>query len=430
MLSELCGNLETIIELIIIFIYLYIVKKYLFLEPDMEKSKQNKYNLFCVALIVGVYFFVGEDATAIVLLLSALNIALGRKKRRILGCLLIVPMIGFTNGFMGPILILPSILLEFSWYQEKIYSLIIYSVVITLLVLFYFKGKKWRKNFDEEREKRFMHKWEKVLLCVVGMLLMVYSTTMSTLPPKQLTVDEVIRQMKVEKTITGVVVLGITITVILLILQGNKRHYYYVQAKNRSHKIEKISKQMVTALANTIDAKDSYTNGHSTRVAKYSVMLAKRLGYEGEKLEQLEYAAMLHDIGKIGVPREIINKPSRLTDEEYEIIKTHPGIGAGILKEISEIPDIAIGARWHHERYDGKGYPDKLSGEDIPQLARIIGVADAYDAMTSKRSYRDVLSQDIVRSEIEKGKGTQFDPNIAEVMLKLMDEDKEYVMHE
>lgn len=201
-------------------------------------------------------------------------------------------------------------------------------------------------------------------------------------------------------------------------------------AERRRQKVERMSLQMVHALANTIDAKDSYTNGHSTRVAEYSVMIAKRMGYTGEKLEQLQYAALLHDIGKIGVPREIINKTSRLTDEEYEIIKTHPAIGANILNEISEIPDIAIGARWHHERYDGKGYPDHLKGNEIPEIARIIGVADAYDAMTSKRSYRDVLPQNVVREELEKGKASQFDPEIADIMMRLMDEDKGYKMHE
>ena len=201
-------------------------------------------------------------------------------------------------------------------------------------------------------------------------------------------------------------------------------------AEKRRQSVERMSMQMVQALVNTIDAKDSYTNGHSTRVAKYAVMLAERLGYSGEKLEHLQYTALLHDIGKIGVPKEIINKPTRLTDEEYEIIKTHPVIGSKILQEISEIPDIAIGARWHHERFDGKGYPDGLQGYEIPETARIIGVADAYDAMTSNRSYRNYLPQEKVRDEIEKGKGTQFDPQIAELMLELIRGDKDYTMHE
>ena len=133
---------------------------------------------------------------------------------------------------------------------------------------------------------------------------------------------------------------------------------------------------------------------------------------------------MLHDIGKIGISNEIINKTGKLTDEGVRNHKTHPSIGGDILSNISEIPNIAIGARWHHERYDGKGYPDGLKGKDIPELARIIGVADAYDANDIKRSYRDVLSQEIVRLEIEKGKGTQFDPVFAEIMLEMIDEDK------
>ncbi len=201
-------------------------------------------------------------------------------------------------------------------------------------------------------------------------------------------------------------------------------------ARKRRESVERLIIQMVQALANTIDAKDSYTNGHSTRVAKYSGMLAERMGYTGERLQLVRYTALLHDIGKIGIPEEIINKPSRLTDEEYEIIKTHPEIGGKILKEITEIPDIAIGARWHHERYDGKGYPDGLQGTEIPEIARIIGVADAYDAMTSRRSYRGIIPQETVRGELERGKGCQFDPEIAALMLALIDEDKDYEMHE
>ena len=242
--------------------------------------------------------------------------------------------------------------------------------------------------------------------------------------------NDVARDIALSMIAEGTMSFVLTLTTIILIMQGNKRSYYADVAEKRRQSMEKISLQMVQALANTIDAKDSYTNGHSTRVAEYSVMLARRMNYTGEKLEHLYYAALLHDIGKIGVPREIINKPSKLTDEEYAIIKSHPQIGSDILKEITEIPDIAIGARYHHERYDGKGYPDGLCGEDIPELARIIGVADAYDAMTSKRSYRDVLAQEIVREEIEKGKGTQFDSKIAEIMLELIDEDVNYKMHE
>ena len=201
-------------------------------------------------------------------------------------------------------------------------------------------------------------------------------------------------------------------------------------AEQRRQSVERLSLQMVQSLANAIDAKDSYTNGHSTRVAMYAGMIAENMGYAGEQLERLRYAALLHDIGKIGIPEEIINKPAKLTDEEYEIIKTHTDIGGNILKEISEIPEISVGARWHHERYDGRGYPDHLEDDNIPELARIIGVADSYDAMTSNRSYRGLLSQEAVLSEMEKGRGTQFDPKIADVMIELIKNDTDYSMHE
>ncbi len=202
------------------------------------------------------------------------------------------------------------------------------------------------------------------------------------------------------------------------------------KAEEKKKQFQRLSIQVMQSLAGAIDAKDRYTKGHSQRVAMYSREIAGRYGYDEEKQEDVYFAGMLHDIGKIGIPNEIINKTGKLTDEEYEIIKTHPSIGGDILSNISEIPNIAIGARWHHERYDGKGYPDGLKGKDIPELARVIGVADAYDAMTSKRSYRDVLSQEIVRLEIKKGKGTQFDPVFAEIMLEMIDEDKNYDMHE
>ena len=186
----------------------------------------------------------------------------------------------------------------------------------------------------------------------------------------------------------------------------------------------------VQTLAQAIDAKDSYTNGHSLRVAKYSVMLGKRLGFSETDLGRLQYVSLLHDVGKIGIADNILNKKGKLTEEEYAIIKSHSSIGAKILSNISEIPDVATGAKYHHERYDGTGYPAGLKGEDIPLIARIIAVADSYDAMTSKRSYRDALPQKVVRHEIACGLGSQFDPVIGKLMLDIIDEDKEYTLQE
>lgn len=197
-----------------------------------------------------------------------------------------------------------------------------------------------------------------------------------------------------------------------------------------NRKVANLSYQIMEAMSAAIDAKDRYTHGHSDRVAQYSRELARRMGKTGQELVDIYYIGLLHDVGKIGVPNEIINKPDRLTDEEFAIIKTHPGVGAAILENISEMPSLSVGAHWHHERYDGSGYPDGLSGEDIPQIARIIGVADSYDAMSSNRSYRRALPQEVIIGELLKGKGTQFDPVIAELMIGMIREDVNYDLRE
>ena len=207
--------------------------------------------------------------------------------------------------------------------------------------------------------------------------------------------------------------------------------------KNLSREVDKKTKEnknlflhVVRSLADAIDAKDSYTNGHSGRVAEYSREIARRYGYDEQEQSDIYMMGLLHDVGKIGIRDEVINKPGRLTDEEYEEIKSHPVVGYRILSNIKEMPSLATGARWHHERYDGKGYPDGLAGEKIPEAARIIAVADAYDAMTSYRSYRGVIPQDKVKQEILKCSGTQFDPKFANIMVSMMDEDAGYDLHE
>ena len=214
---------------------------------------------------------------------------------------------------------------------------------------------------------------------------------------------------------------------------------FYVIVKNMEYlnetikakdEIRELSVEVMEALARTIDAKDQYTRGHSTRVAKYARMIAEKMGLDKESQENIYYMGLLHDIGKIGVPKEIINKPSRLNDLEYKIIQTHPVKGHEILSEIKSRPSLSTGARWHHERMDGKGYPDRKQGEEIPLEARIIAVADSYDAMTSNRSYRSYLPQQKVREELLKNIGTQFDEIPTKCMVEIIDQDKEYKLHE
>lgn len=210
------------------------------------------------------------------------------------------------------------------------------------------------------------------------------------------------------------------------------RDYFMLERENARNrrKAEKLTYQIMETLVQTIEAKDKYTKGHSARVAEYAKALAEKMGMTKEEQNEIYYMGMLHDIGKIGIADTIINKPGKLTDEEYAVIKTHPVVGYNILKNMDEIKGIENGARWHHERYDGKGYPDGLSGEEIPLYARIIAVADVYDAMTSNRSYRSVLPQKEVREEIRRVSATQLDPVIAGCMVQLIDADVNYEMRQ
>ncbi len=228
----------------------------------------------------------------------------------------------------------------------------------------------------------------------------------------------------------GILVSGLVFLIIVVFCAISARRINKYQQKEYESKerLDRMNSNIIRALAYTIDAKDCYTSGHSQRVADYSLAIAKRMGKSEEEQQIIYYAGLLHDVGKIRVPEEIINKPGKLTEEEFNQIRIHPVSGYHILKDIHEDVRIAYGAKYHHERYNGKGYPNGLEGENIPEIARIIGVADAYDAMASNRSYRGALPQEVVRSEIEKGKGEQFDAKIADIMLQMIDEDKNYTM--
>ena len=181
-----------------------------------------------------------------------------------------------------------------------------------------------------------------------------------------------------------------------------------------------MGKQTVAAIARAVDAKDERTGGHSTRVALYSGQIAKAYGLDEKQCREIEWAAQLHDIGKIAIPDAILNKDSRLTDDEYAVMKSHTTRGAEILKDFTLLDHVTEGAQFHHERPDGRGYPRGLKGEDIPLYARIIGVADAFDAMTANRVYRKQMDFGYVLGELEKGRGTQFAPEFVDILLNLI----------
>ena len=192
------------------------------------------------------------------------------------------------------------------------------------------------------------------------------------------------------------------------------------ELENTYEKLEKAYLDSIETLRYTVEAKDPYTRGHSDRVSEYSVLLGKYLGLPENDLKTLQVGGLFHDIGKIGIPDSILLKTSRLTDDEYSEIKNHPAIGSHILCNAEVFKDIIPIVKHHHERFDGRGYPSKLQGNDIPYLARITAIADTFDAMISKRTYRDALSIDIVKEEFLKNSGTQFDPNLTNVFLNIL----------
>ncbi len=206
-----------------------------------------------------------------------------------------------------------------------------------------------------------------------------------------------------------------------LIVEGAISYRVGKYEKTHSAYKELVSESLRT-IANIIDTKDEYTKGHSLRVAIYSRMIAERMGMSEYEQERSYYIGLLHDIGKVGIPVSILTKPGRLTTEEFEIIKRHPSVGAQIMKDFSSIPGVINGIKYHHERYDGNGYNEGLKGEDIPLEGRIIAVADAYDAMSSRRCYRNSLSYDFIMDELKRNSGIQFDPEILKYMIAMVEE--------
>lgn len=216
--------------------------------------------------------------------------------------------------------------------------------------------------------------------------------------------------------IIGLSIIWITCLVAAIAVRMNTKRF--IEQRNRD---QKAIDQTMQTFVNFIEAKDPSTSGHSLRVAQYSKMIAKELGFNEDECNQVYYIALMHDCGKIFIPDEILTKPGRLTDSEYEIMKKHTVYGMDILRDFTAIDGMGSGALNHHERYDGKGYPNGISGEDIPVIGRIICVSDAFDAMNSPRCYRSSLSRDIIISELKNNRGKQFDPVMVDCLLSLID---------
>lgn len=294
-----------------------------------------------------------------------------------------------------------------------------FCILLLILIPLAFLLSFWQKAIYEKRLFR-----TSLMVCFVILVFFLSVLKITIFPGTGLYIISVVSQNILNVYTAAITVASFIISSIAFTTVSTSEN------EKRDDKYEDLSLKLIAALSQSVEAKDEYTKGHSSRVAKYSRMIATKSGWSEEDQKKVYYAGLLHDVGKIGIADEIINKKGRLTDEEFEKIKTHTIIGERILKDIKDFPEFLVAAKSHHERYDGRGYPEHLIGEMIPDIARIIGVADSYDAMTSNRSYRSVMPQEAVREQIQNGLGTQFDPFYGRIMLEIIAEDKGYLLHE
>lgn len=232
----------------------------------------------------------------------------------------------------------------------------------------------------------------------------------------------IFKNMQITESVWFYVALALLIALLVwLIVRAATRHKMNVLMKKQEEQSKYIN-DITKVFSECVDMRDPYTNGHSARVARYTAMLAEKLGKNKEQVERMYHIALLHDVGKISIPDAILNKPEKLTEEEFLTMRSHAQRGYDVLKEIAIDPDLALGAGFHHERYDGKGYPKGLKGDEIPEVAQIIGVADTFDAMYSTRPYRKKMELSAVVKEISRISGTQLSPRVVDAFLQLYEE--------
>lgn len=430
----MAATLLEILETAAITVSGFLIKKYVFLEPDMEAEKQRGFYLLSFFVIGIAFLFFGKDAANMAaLLMIGLNICLGRKKHRLQGLISMIPFPGIINGLLVPVLLVPPYLLALPAQETQIYQFMLYGGLAVLLILFYWKGKSWRGWFQENMQNRSLRKSERYLLWVIGILMLLFAnhTTMQIMVDSGnvRAADRIYgRGLAPFIGITSASAFVMTITIIVLIVQGNKRSFYH-------EKISHMQSGMVTFLAEVVENRDDNTGGHIRRTAKYVEMIAKELKERGaypdilteDYVRDMVIAAPLHDIGKIHIPDSILNKPGRLTEEEFAIMKTHAAAGRDLLlqarAELGEFSYLHMAiemAEGHHEWWNGKGYPNGSQGEEIPLCARIMAVADVFDALTSKRCYKEAMPLEKAYAIIREESGIHFDPVVADAFLDKM----------
>lgn len=416
------NEMNSILEIVTEFAGVFLIERYVFLENGLKPWKQRLYYLFSIFLVLVFYARFGKDfATGLILFIGGLNISLARKEHRLRGFFLVIPIVGIIDGLIVPILILPVRLIISSQEVKLAYTLIVFVIFTVFLLLFFLKGRSWRKWFWQETVRRKLHRWESFLLYAVGVLMFLFSN-IAVANVENVRTDAVSNQYALNIFIMGITAFILTVTIIVLIMQGNKRSYYHKQISDMQFNI-------ITTMADIVESRDGNTGGHIRRTAKYVEIIAKTLKKQGafpailtdQYMYDMIVAAPLHDIGKIHVSDMILNKPGKLTDEEFQIMKSHAAAGRDMLIRAKEqlgestYLNIAIDmAAYHHEWWNGKGYPDGIKEEEIPLCARVMAVADVFDALISKRCYKNAMPLDKAYSIIREESGTHFDPVVVD----------------
>lgn len=410
--------------LLVAYMCMMFLARYVFLEPKLKYEK-----FFTPAALIAIsasYFALGADGGSVVLCLCVgLYLCLAREHKKIWGFFESIPILGIFDGIFVPVLNIVQLVFSMDERNSAILGMVLYGILAVAAVVFW-KKRKENQNGQKEAAGRHLTGWERKLLYTIGIFLCFTSVQLVN-SPMIAQLDSVMIFYIITNSVVAFI---LTITVIVLILQGNKKTHYHEQ-------VSKMQYNIIVTMADIIENRDENTGGHIKRTAKYVEIIAKKLKEQKKYTDILTdryiadmiIAAPLHDMGKIHVSDTVLNKPGRLNEEEFAAMKSHTTAGRDILMQAeanlgeSSYLEIAVQmATYHHEWWNGKGYPSGICGLDIPLCARIMAVADVFDALVSKRCYKDAMPLKKAYNIIKEESGTHFDPDIVEAFFAATDE--------
>lgn len=406
-----------LLEIVIVSISFFMIKKYILLEKDLPQKQQVIVYSITAVLTAAVFWIFGKTVAEWVCAVAVgVNIVIARKKPYRLAGLIMIFALTIVNGIEVPLLEVSPYLLSIS---VQIWKIAVCGTLLLAFAAFLIFGRKWRRKFAHNTKKRELSIAERIMLILGGIISTVFSIKFPSAVGAE-TVSEI--DIKSLIAINSLFAAAMTAAFVIMVMQGNKRNYF-------SRKYNSMQSQIITTMADIIENRDESTGGHIRRTAKYVEILAKELQRQGkypdlltnQYISDMVMAAPLHDIGKIHIPDAVLNKPGRLTDEEFSLMKTHTTVGKELLEktkgDIGEISYLNMAiemATYHHEWENGKGYPYGASGGDIPLCAKILAVADVFDALTAKRVYKDPMPFSKACSIIREERGTHFDEDVVD----------------